>query len=102
MLDNFKKIKLAATLGVGSRDKTSSNRSVTARPAPAISTRTAQYADYREDWNMPSHSQVGVDAAGIRLDLLDPAVAQRFSGFIAIGSAHVAPRHALFPVPENS
>ena len=89
------------------RGNTSRGRAIASGVNPAILIGRPQCTDYRDCREKLGHSHAEIYRGGILLNPLDLAVARRFSGFIAIGSAHVAPV-TLFPntrkflAPEES
>jgi hypothetical protein len=100
-------MELAVMLAARRRGNTSGGRAITTSVIPAILIGRRQCTDYRDCREKLGHRHAEIYRGGILLNPLDLAVARRFSGFIAIGSAHVAPV-TLFPntgkflAPEKS
>jgi hypothetical protein len=100
-------MELAVMLAARRRGNTSGDRAIARGAIPAILIGRPQCTDYRDCREKLGHSHAEIYRRGILLSPLDLAVARRFSGFIAIGSAHVAPvtlfaNTAKFLAPEES
>jgi hypothetical protein len=100
-------MELAVMLAARRRGNTPGGRATASGAIPEILIERRQGTDYRGCREKLGHSHAEIYRGGILLNPLDLAVARRFSGFIAIGSAHVAPV-TLFPntgkflAPEES